>query len=300
MPIFIDASERAKSSNMPMIKNEIVVAGMEKETGADIIVSRLTAVPTTIQIVHLHARFGAAFVQRKSGSDLADSVGARMNSSIAKMLTLPVAYAGQRMLVTTGHFETNEKWNTVVGQTLNRKGKVPFIKWYPNERTNYKALHTSIRRWAMHGGVSVIPLGKDADLTWWLQGLEEDIINFHDNPVRYIYEPMDFPDDAPLPTDPIQLPRRVTDARRAIAMFPGIGYKKANDVWIASNEDFFLSVAILTDEENEHKAIRPRGVGPKTIANCRAWLALKPGMEAIVRYREAFEMVVQAGAQKEK
>ena len=278
MPIFIDASERATTSRLPHIPGEIVVNELEALTGADLIISEIEPRPFCDALVTVHARAGSVFVQRKSGGDVVSSIGDRLNTSLAKMNEIPFTNCGQRVLLVTGHFEATVDGGLVIGNVVNRGKSTPFVKWgAAYGHANYRALVSALTLWGLRGGVNLIPLGKDDDIVWWAQDVERHLIAAKHDPIKHIYEPLHYPDDPPLPSDVIQLPRRVTDFRRALSAMPGVGVKMANAVWEAAEMDPIIALCMLTDNKGIYRHPPRWGKGKRD--KLRKWLKMGKGIQ---------------------
>jgi len=298
--IIIDTSELSEGSRLATIPDSTSSTKLESISGADILITPLSIPATSRKLLEVHANAGALFVQRKSGEDLVRSIGERINSSLARMVSLNTRQF-QRILISTGYYAPKfDNVNCTYVGTLKsdaEKGK-PYI-WWRDAPMPYMALQTTLRHFAYRGGV-YIPLSCDDELPVWCKRAEEEIIAFHNGEQDIIKQvwpsAKDYPPDDPLPNDPLQEPVLVKDDRLILVGFDGIGAVTANAIWENAIgwlkrvnpsgpeylwvPDLMLLLNILVcDTEEWIPPMHIKGLGKKRRENIRLQLGLPPGTE---------------------
>ncbi len=209
MPIWIDTSEAAITSKLPWKEMQCTAADqLEAITGADLMLTLAPYPATSEMLIRKHIEQGALLVQRKSGLDLAYSVGERLNSSLARMHEVHARQA-QCVLLTTGNWICNLHGDAVLG------GNQTSIK--------YMDLLAGISKWHDRGGV-VEQIVDDLLIPAWCTMKLKHLQEYRDQPTKEVWQRAVFPDDPPRADDSLQLPVRVRDWRRWFtAMVDGIG-----------------------------------------------------------------------------
>ena len=159
MSIFLAPSEARKKTRLPqsVISAATLVPGLEAATGADILLSPLTtlkmewiteAVPHQLALKR-HCEVGE-LVQRKTGRDLASSVG-DLNYILDRMLRV----CDRAWLLFVGDLKCDKKGMAVID----------------NQDTNVRcsAIEGAITSWQDHGGY-YMQLSRDERITPWLNG----------------------------------------------------------------------------------------------------------------------------------
>lgn len=235
--IVVDSTELSEGSNLPPIDDVVESQILESVTGADIMVSPVIAPITTEKLIIHHVRSGAILIQRKSGRDFVTSItNEGINTALARMIACG-AKQYQRCIMTTGFYlPDSDDGKTMIGRLKSHKGGSAYIHWTrPEPEIDYKAYATIRRRIAMRGGW-LLQLSCNSEIPGELKRMEADVLYLANRPVKELFPKLDYPPDPPEADDPLQIPREVTDCRRIIAAFPGIGPKKTQALWEAAME----------------------------------------------------------------
>ena len=297
--IDIDASELSSSSRLSAFPGSRKSTVLEAVSGADIMISPLTAPCTSEKLIRIHVKAGALLVQRKSGQDLVMSIGERVNTALARMRSVG-ARQWQCVLLSTGYYAPKfDNKDTLWVGTLKadaKKGK-PYI-WWTDVPRSYLSLQTMLRHFTYRGGV-YIPLTCDDEIESWCKKTEEELIAFHKGEMSVIKQvwpsAKSYPPDPAMPNDPLQEPVLVKDARVIIAQIDGIGPVTANRVWkiiIAEKKkgfpngpeylwgpDFLTMLTYLTSDTTKWLVpVKIPGYGKKKMEHTRKVLGLPDGV----------------------
>jgi len=200
---------------------------MEADTGADIIISPLS-MPINATLLQRHIDAGALLVQRKSGADLPASItDGRLYHSLAKM-RMTGARQFQCVLLTTGHYWPTTKGKVNIVTPSFPSGKVSRRR-YP--QIDYAAILSAIQGWTWRGGVYAAPLTCDDEIPGWCTNTErrlKQIINQGNGRELWPMPPEFY--DPPEANDPLQELILVTDWRKILAAFDGVGPAKVNSL----------------------------------------------------------------------
>lgn len=258
MPIFVEPTEVTEQSRLPQLDGATVVNGLEAMTGADLVISPLDA-PLTKVLLREHNSAYALFVQRKSGHDLAHSVGPRLNSSLARMWEVASSQS-QRVLLFVG--------------TLTEKDGEAWIDGRAT-RMHYNAIAGALARWNDRGGV-VEYLANDALIPDWATMREKQLREYiqPNGEIKWCWPEMPHLTEIDK-NDPMQMPVQVRDGRVTLATLPGIGTEKAQDLWEWGGRDLWRIIHALTDYETLKATNKPRGIGQGTIRNVRAYFQME-------------------------
>lgn len=257
--IYIDPSELREGSllaDLGSLPHE-PLHDLEAWTGADMLITHHAFPASTEALVRQHIALGAILVQRKSGLDLVHSVGERMGSSLARMRATGARQA-QCVLLFIGVLTCNHDDKAVVD---GRETSVPF--W---------AVQGAISKWHDRGGVfeSISRAKLTGD---WLRMKQKHLTEYAQEPVHSVWPTKPEMTDT---NNPLQVPQLVQDGRVTLATLPGLGPTRANALW-----DYAPNLAellcLLTTPSSKVTDIN--GIGPKTIANIRAYLGLDDVMQ---------------------
>ena len=226
--IFIDSTEAAVTSKLPSLPCTVVTT-LEDRTGADLLISTENFPISTDALIKKHLSRGALLVQRKSGMDLVNSLGDRLTSSLARMREVGARQA-QCILLFTGTL------------TISSTGDA-FLDGR-NTGARYMDILAALSKWHDRGGVVEQLVADELIPVWCLMKLKH-LQEYKDHPIKEVWQKCEFPDEAPLPDDPLQLPRRVKDWRRWVAcMVDGIGAETVNALRAAIVEHGTLDAGI--------------------------------------------------------
>lgn len=262
MSVFVDA--RATEINIPTAKR---VANLESWSGADMMVSRLAMPCSTHALFMRHVSEGALLVQVKITSDLAASVGDRLNSSIARMRECTR--------------RTAQHWLVFVGViTCDAEGSALIDGHRTYKNMSWVTLDGAICNWIARGGV-YYPLSREGLLPHWAQSMERRLGQFEAQQVKYVYNVKDYPDDLASEADrTLQLPVRVRDARVTLLSLPGLGVELVERVWAWCGPSLKVCLAFLTDVKN---AGTVEGIGKAKIEKIREYFNLDAGEALWIR-----------------
>lgn len=255
MPIFADPTELRATSRLPALRDVVSVDGLEALTGADLMLSVLSAPASTEVLIRKHIAAGAILVQRKSGEDLINSMGAHLNDSLERMFWLTKRPA-QNVLLFSGLLAADHLGMALVdGRTSTR---------------SYAAALGALSRWAWRGGV-VETVAGDEHIPGWCAMKLHHLEEYAAGDVSK----MSYPETALYtrdPLDPFQTLIRVHDGRVTLATLPGIGEKTADELWTWGDGNLARILDALCDPQTLKRKDKPRGVGPATIRAVRLWM----------------------------
>jgi len=220
--IYIAASELRSSSRLfPLLPSlypsfgfksveelvkEAASSSLEALTGADVMVTPLTAPVSSSALVKVHIQAGAFLVQLKFGSDLAGSLGGRLKEEIWRMRETGARQA-QCILLFIGQVGVDRKgFATIDGQARPKR--------------RYVAIQRAFLRWNLRGGVS-LQLSREQYLPEFLAMLgDEDLSGSEYWPPAPEFETGDV-------LSPLE---KVEDWRPVFAAIKGIGPKLATSL----------------------------------------------------------------------
>lgn len=259
--IFADSTEYSANSLMPQVSGIVQIDGLEKITGADFLISALTMPATTEVLIAKHLESGGILVQRKSGTDLINSImDGRLMSSLSKMCDQTQAH-WQRLLITTGIYTPSTLGYSMVDGLQSTM--------------SYISIMAMLDAWQMRGG-SYINLINDEAIPDFLITKERRVKEFRDNNEKIVFDP------------PLQTLVSVRDWRVTLATFPMIGEKKALAIGDFLNKNPSLSYTLL-DALMVVTGIgvnKPPGIGSGITAIAREWLGLEDGWELTIKPSE--------------
>jgi len=297
MPIYYDGSESREGTRLP---KDVIEYGrsyprLEQLTGADFIIFPEYSIAdraksqkplpiianelnvTIPEIVKLrqkssddvlieYALSGALLVQRKSGMDLLNSLGERMNGAIAKMI--PNTYCnGQRILLYTGVYTEAKN-----GQ-LKLNGHTTNYKWW--------SFQCALDKFQDRGGVTT-NLNSDSQILQWIKHREIHLKEYQHKDIKWIFSDVYYPPDLPFETDELQIPRKVSDARLILAQLPGMGPETVNSLWFYVQDVIGLGrvptlLEVLQYATSYETAKNVKGYGKKRVTLNRRNIGLPDG-----------------------
>lgn len=212
-----------------------------------------------------HLAAGALLIQRKSGLDIAASVGERMYTSLERMLALPTCQA-QRILLFIGHMNcTREGKANINGQDVPLQGE------------SYWSIRGSIAKWQERGGCydEITRIGL---LPRWLQLREAHLKEFQAHPQAVFYKsqpPLEMSNQRDVLQDLVV----IKDWRTSLVTFPGVGAKRLQtllDQMQLDGAEISLLQCLhwLTTWDLIKKV---PGMGKSVYTESRRWLGLSPG-----------------------
>ncbi len=255
--IVIDSSEkRAYSKQLENVA--IFVPWLEKLTGADMMISPRELKPAPGNLP-LHLNEGALLIQIKRGLDLPASLGTRLNNSLSKMFIAP--RQAQRVLLFVGFLHVDH-------DTGNAKIDGRNVALGDRGKVSYMSVVAALTKWNDRGGVYCnLPTAKH--FSEWVEYRERHLAEYKNNRTKRVWPDNPILFDKPTSNDPLQELRPIKDARITLATLPGIGHKKADDIWRAGSMNLITSLIHLTDG-----TIAVKGIGKKTIENICQWVGL--------------------------
>ena len=214
------------------------------------------------KVLHEWLFAGAILVQRKSGHDFLNSLGPRLNNSIAKMCEV-APKQHQRMILVTGVFSKK-------GDDLTLNGK----------RTSYKyAQYRSAKEAVYKKGACISFEPTDKDILDWIKCQEKQLLKYKHTDLKWIVSPVYYAPDVPDMDDPLQLMKPVRDARRSIINIPGWGINKVNSLQEYVKDvlqiDYRPSLfSLLQYATSPETAKHLKGIGTGLIDNARKYVGL--------------------------
>ncbi len=257
--IYIDSNEALNQSLLPALPDAVELPNLESITGADIMLTLEPFPAATETLIQRHIDLGAILFQRKSGLDLAASVGERMNDSLARMKSLK-AKSWQSLLL-------------FIGVLTERKDGHGLIDGRDTGKT-FAQIKSAEMAWSLRGG-TFIDLSRASQLEPFLKSLEVKLQHMKENPTKEVWHSLHIPIDS---NDPAQLlePIPRSDGRYLLVAIDGIGPKMIKALW----KQFGNAAEILcwlSNPDSNTKLVH--GVGPKTIERTRKQLGLDEVME---------------------
>lgn len=262
--IFVDSRE-----DIP-IANAVKVEGLEAQTGADFMVSRLSAPCKTKSLLMKHLNSGAVLCQLKITEDLAASVGDRLNDSLARMRSVTTRPAC-RMLLFIGALGMNSEGSATINGHRTRRN------------VSFATIEGAGIGWIARGGTMPFPLPRIEMLDGWAHAMERRLAEYAAEPVKHVFSQQEMPDEL---EGELQIPVRVKDSRRVLIGFRGLGPKLVNRVWEYCGHDFKACLAFLTDLSSVGKV---EDISVKTICSIRAQCGLGEGDGYIGWSRDAVD-----------
>ena len=254
--IAITSNSLNSNSTLPAIPGAIECPFLERETGADGLISIAPFPIRTPALLYKHLDAGAILFQHKSGLDLLASLGERLDSEIARMCSKAFRQY-QRVLLITGTFSKSDKEVTLNGM---RTGIL------------YKQYQGALSKWNKRGGV-IEHLPSDEDVLDWVALQESHLRELRDNPVKPVYTRSRMPHDDAMQDDPLQLCIPVQDGRNLLLSLPDCGPTTVEWLWRVSGGNTWLALQIATHSEwYKHLPDKPRSVGPAFVKKAQAYL----------------------------
>jgi len=252
--LFFDPTEAKSGTRLPA--NAIAVGkklpGLERETGADLLLSPLSHLPIEalnvpgLEKLKVHCQAGV-LIQRKSGMDFLSSISHLMN------IQWRMQQWGLAWLLITGN----------IGRGKND------LAYMDGRRTHvsYQQLIGALDYWQLRGGGITI-LREDALTAKWVELMCQRVEKINDEPV--IEVPM-------LKQRTVKKVRnkKENSAVQTLMCFPGIGEKMART--IAEERKTLAQSLVLLSGDDQIK-----GLGPKTRQSAREWLGLKEGERIVL------------------
>lgn len=249
MLIWYDPTEAREGTRLPsnIITAGSCLAGLEAETGADLLLSPLSGPPLTELnrpgrlALQVHCQAGV-LIQRKSGMDLV--------SSIKKLSS--IQWRMQRWGLA---------WLLVTGNIGCGKDGLAYVDGR-RSHVSYQGLIGAFDYWQLRGG-GVSVLRSDSLSGKWFQLMCERVQKVHEEPQVEI-------EMLKQVIVPSQGSAQEKAAIQTLSTLPGIGEKGARSI-TTTYGSLSASLCALTGEE------KIKGVGVKTRGEVRKWLGLKKG-----------------------
>lgn len=264
--IAVDSSEPER-----VLPGHLVSSALEELTGADILISPLD-IPFAPGLLQEHIKAGAILVQRKQGMDLVASIGERLASSQARMLSLGVR-PFQCCLLFVGSLGFKQD-----GWTASMNGLD-----VPLKGESYTILLGVFSKWILRGGV-VETIARPAALDKWVSMKEAQLKDLRANPVHEVYKSP--PPLLEVSPDPFQELRLVKDWRVTLASLPSLGQKRI-DALLATMKEAEAEISLISallwllDPE---KVARVPGLPHNTSSKVRAYFGLDEDIQVSLHY----------------
>jgi hypothetical protein len=244
-------------------------AQIQKQLGINLqdVVKLATKDPETVLHEWLFA--GALLVQRKSGFDFLNSMGPRLNESIAKMCEVGQKQR-QRIVLAVGTFE-NKNGNLILN------GKPTNYKY-----VSFLSAESSIK----YKGACIDFVSSDDDILNWIEIQQKQLMKYKRESIKWIVSPVYYPPDAPELDDPLQLMRVVRDARLAMVNVPGWGSGKVNRLYKYTQDCLNIArdptlLELLKYATSWETAKHCKGIGKTLISNARKYVGLEDGFLSV-------------------
>lgn len=305
--LFYDDTEARRGSKLPQecIEYGHLWRGIEAQTGGDFVVTPTLSprhkivlmkrkgvpIPTIAQrvgvdvidvvktqeddiesVLYDYLYRGSIVVQRKSGHDLLASVqSSRLKESLARMDNA-VPYRCQRTLLYTGVFSERDGYVVLDGEET---------------RLQYMSLVMALTAWNNRGGCAVNLCG-DQHILEWVKHLESQLDSYQHHSEEQVFSDVYYPPDMPDVDDVMQTPVEVTDWRRSVITFPGLGVERVNALKEYMEKSGYHELSLLNalNLAVSDSATAIPGWGSKTVDNNRRWLGMPSGYQLELKLKE--------------
>lgn len=256
--IAVTTNSLNKNSTLPALPNAIECTFLERETGADMLISVAPFPIRTVALLHKHLDAGAILVQHKDTLDLVSSLGERLDDSIARMCSVAFRQY-QRVLLPVGIFAEHNGELVVNGHNSG-------VKWI-----QYQG---AMSKWNKRGGV-IENVDSARLIPAWCELQLKQLTELLANPVKPVYQHERMPDSAPMQDDPLQLCIPVKDARNVLVNIPGVGPTLTEWLWRVTDGSLAHCLTLLTHPDAATLYDdKPRNLGPALIGKCREYFGL--------------------------
>lgn len=285
MKYYLDTSE-AKSNSLTLKNIDIsqftIVNGLERLTGADMMVSPVDNLPNPITqtLAKKHIIEGASLIQIKFGQDMIASIlDGRINEAIDRMLSLN-AMTWQCLVLEVGIFSEKN------GKLLINKSPAYGIKKYWNYLT---AKQMYIKR-----GITMVSIPGGRYLAPWIEAEAKSIQNSLDRPVEAVYpfSPLFYEEDVTPRNhesvandktlnpflrewNDMQRLKIVNDIRLTFRTIPGVGDELATRIYnyicgvpLGEGCSFYDFIGIVASED----ILKVEGIGKTKLDRIKKWL----------------------------
>jgi hypothetical protein len=255
--IFYDSSEardRSRVADALAASNAKSVVGLERETGADFLISAASGLlPAHLKPGVLPHRLAlekhlacGLLVQRKSGQDLVSSVSILTSNILPRMREAKPRWGC--WLLATGWYGRNAKGNVVV--TRNQI----------ETRTSWNALNGALMAWQLDGGYYDL-VGDDELVLPWLENADWRLGEWQatdGRPIKVIPR---------VPVRDVQLSDKDNCALAVLTALPGIREKRARVCleWESWGGDLSTILMWLSNPDIYDADLYPPGIGRKTV-----------------------------------
>lgn len=288
--IIIDNSELTSDSRLPPVPDSSTSDILERLTGADIMVSKLSMPAGTETLIRRHVDAGAVLINRKSMYDMLHSIASgSINAILARMLAIGARYTWQRVIMSTGVYVPDlddDDGKVLIGEPRQSKEGNTYIhlRSAPQGLPNYKAYASIRRRIAMRGGY-YLPLVCDDEIPGELLAWERDLKELSET--KEVWPSVAKMYDPPACDDPLQTPVEVKGWRAILAAFPGLGPSKVNALRTAMlthgmTQDTLFQALYWASAQDRYGMPKIAGWGPSTIQSVRDALGLRDGVDLAV------------------
>ena len=212
--------------------------------------------------LHEYLLAGSVLVQRKSGYDFLNSMGDRLNHSIAKMCRVSHKQY-QRIILVTGIFSNNNGDLLLNGKPTNYK------------YNNFVGALSSIK----YKGACVEFVASDTDILDWIKVQERQLLSYKRKHTKWLVPTVYYPPDMPDLDDPLQLMIPGNDCRKAMKCIPGWGVEKINTLY-QYVQQFYNPVSLfhlLSYATSQETAKHCKGIGKGLINKAREYVGLNEG-----------------------
>lgn len=232
---FYDPSEYDKDTTMPTVPGAIEVPGLEARTGADWLLSPLDVDRAhTDKQLAMHLVNGAQMVQAKR-TDLASSVGYRLNESLARMRAICLQALGrysasQCALLPCGiHWpgKHGELWS---GQLVQGARPYAYVEEQRKGNVTYTGIESARAWWTLRGGVVLPDCLTLSELPAYLTRQLARLVECQQSPTKVVYPPKPTVPPQECEVDGLQLLVQASPTLRLLCAIPGIGIELARTI----------------------------------------------------------------------
>jgi hypothetical protein len=255
--LFVDPSEVREDTRLVIGELEYqIVPGLEELTGADLMISALSAPASTEQLIRMHLHHNAILVQRKHRTDLVSSLGDRLKFSIFRMRAFG-ARQSQCMLLFIGVLTCDRNGQAVIdGQGTGHP---------------YWSVYSGLSTWIKHGGVIEPPLSRANLFPDWVRFKVRHIADSNQIPVKEFMPRSELAYEID-PDDPVQELVLIKDWRQTVLCCPGWGIKRVNAlrelmIHDKAPDTLLSAIQYMTSD----KALQIPGVGKYLVDKAIQW-----------------------------
>lgn len=278
---FYDPSEYDADTTMPIVPNAIERPNLERDTGSDWLLSPLDVDRAhTDKQLAMHLVNGAQMVQAKR-TDLASSVGYRVNDSLARMRAICLQALGrysasQCALLPCGiHWpgKGGELWS---GQLVQGVRPYAYVEEQRKGNVTYTGIESAKAWWTLRGGVVLPDCLTLSELPAYLTRQLARLVECQQSPTKVVYPPKPTVPMQECEVDGLQLLVQASPTLKLLVAIPGIGIDLAQTIIMHYASEPGMTVLDMLANLSSPAGNHPRGWGKARQTNLANALWVKP------------------------